>query len=253
MRSSNFRDYDGFSRFDYDRRNARTPPKPDRSRDDWEFSEKPRNYRPSDDDRIRKPAFTTESPPSEDRTFGDGQKKGLFVPSYRRSLKKEDTVEDIFMKAAGITSETEKSKKEVSDADKAKKELQDNQILQSKRNEVAKHNKLFKCSPETVTLIEEYVLSLLDSNEDEDEEFPEYEETESLVPSLVKCVIVAKNCENCKTLEEVQNKFERVKKWLLYTTQDQDTKRLLTELVKSTHRKNYIYIYILKIYLILMM
>uniref|UniRef100_A0A3B0MU84 W2 domain-containing protein n=1 Tax=Theileria annulata TaxID=5874 RepID=A0A3B0MU84_THEAN len=237
IRGSSYRDYDGFSKFDYDRRNARTPPKADRPRDDWDFPEKTRNDRTNDDDRNRKSTFVTESPPSEDKTGNEGQKKGLFVPSYRRSAKKEETVEDIFMKAAGITPETEKQKKEVSETEKAKKEIQDNQILQSKRNEVAKHNKLFKCSPETVTLIEEYVLSLLDS--EENEEFPEYCESESLVPSLVTCVIVAKNCENCKTLEDVRHKFERVKKWLLYTTQDQDTKRLLTELVKSTHHWGY--------------
>ncbi|UKK01042.2 hypothetical protein MACK_001855 [Theileria orientalis] len=242
IRANSLKDSGPFSRNENDR-------KEDRPRDDWGFIEKneerPRNDRfredrYKEDDKSKKSVFSTEVRSSliDEKKTKEALKKGLFVPSYRRNLKKEETVEDIFIKAAGLTEKFDqelKSKKEVGEADKPKKE--------AKKNEVINHNNLFKCSTETVSLVEEYVLSQLTAPDDDSHNtrsgFPEFDEEGSIVPAIVTCVIVLKSCERCTTLQEVHAMFKNVQKWLLHTTQNHDTRVLLTELAKSTHHWGY--------------
>ncbi|BAM40880.1 conserved hypothetical protein [Theileria orientalis strain Shintoku] len=248
IRANSLKDSGPFSRNENDR-------KEDRPRDDWGFIEKieerPRNDRFREDkykeeDKSKRSIFSTEvrTIVTDEKKTKEAIKKGLFVPSYRRNLKKEETVEDIFIKAAGLTETNKQTKKfdqelklkrDVGEADKPKKEV--------KKNEVVNHNKLFKCSTETVSLVEEYVLSQL-TVQDEDSRntrsgFPEFDEEGSIVPAIVTCVIVLKSCEGCTTLQEVQAMFKNVQKWLLHTTQNHDTRVLLTELAKSTHHWGY--------------
>ncbi|EKX73187.1 conserved hypothetical protein [Theileria equi strain WA] len=162
-------------------------------------------------------------------------KTGLFVPSYKRNQKQEDSVEDIFKKAAGITELSVNTP----DPEKVKKDLneQHKQVLLSKRNEIIKHNRLFQCSPENVKAIESLVDLLLGGKAVEDfaDVLGESEDLHSIVPFVVTCLVVSKNCESCTTLSQVHEKFEKVSKWLLFLLENNDDTyptKLLTEIAK---------------------
>ncbi|GIX62061.1 eIF4-gamma eIF5 eIF2b-epsilon carboxy-terminal domain-containing protein, putative [Babesia caballi] len=152
--------------------------------------------------------------------FGEQQKSGVYVPSYRRSqthgstvTSKNSSVHDIFLKAAGITeSKAPEERRKVVKTEPQKEapaQPQPDPQIQQKREAILRHNRMYEANTDTLKKVETAVNTLIGGGEaDVQVVVPENEE--ELVPAVVACLVAAKACEKCSTMQAVQDIFYRV-------------------------------------------
>ncbi|GBE63074.1 eIF4-gamma eIF5 eIF2b-epsilon carboxy-terminal domain-containing protein, putative [Babesia ovata] len=178
--------------------------------------------------------------------FGDQQKSGVYVPAYRRAQTQKSTwapknssVQDIFIKAAGLTetkAAEEKKKPTKPEPQKVQEQQQpqpDPQVQQM-REAVLRHNRMYEANHETIKNVVDAAKTLISGGaKDIQQLVPEDEE--ELVPAVVACLVAAKACETCSTLEEVHDKFGAVAPLVVELCERREENiegKLLTEVTK---------------------
>ncbi|ORM42234.1 Uncharacterized protein BXIN_1501 [Babesia sp. Xinjiang] len=191
-------------------------------------------------------AFRDNRENSRSNFFGDSQKSGVFVPSYKRTqtqqqttTPKNSTVKDIFLKAAAIADNKNEDKKKVEKTEQKKDTLtkQPSQAeiqVQQKKDAIVRHNRMYHVNHDVIKQVEDAVNTLINGGQlDVLQVVPEDEE--ELVPAVVTCLIVSKHCETCETMEDVKNKFKTVAPLLINLCErheDDIEAVLLTEVAK---------------------
>ncbi|KAK2195918.1 Armadillo-type fold [Babesia duncani] len=164
---------------------------------------------------------------NRDRDYGN---RSPLARRRNQQHHQSSTVEEIFKKAAGISQVQMSEKKKETGAPV----VVDPQILE-KREMILKHNRMFKCSNETVEAIQEHVTSLLDGGKECEvaDLLHDEQDSESLVPAIITCLVTAKRCQSCKTMQDVYNLFSMVAPLITELLESAPyPKALLTELVK---------------------
>ncbi|KAK1933000.1 hypothetical protein X943_001790 [Babesia divergens] len=175
--------------------------------------------------------------------FGDSQKTGIYVPSFKRSqtyhpghMSKPTNVHDIILKAAAMSEQKskEENKKQTEPEPPKTQQSQVDLQLQQKREAVIRHNRMYEVNQETLKNLEDAVQSLLKGDHvNTNDLIPEDEQ--ELVPAVVACILACKACESCSTMQDVHDKFSTVApllKALCERCEDPIEEKLLTEVAK---------------------
>ncbi|CDR96324.1 hypothetical protein, conserved [Babesia bigemina] len=179
--------------------------------------------------------------------FGEQQKSGAYVPAYRRAqtqkavwTPKNSSVQDIFIKAAGLTETKAAEDKKKPTKPEPQKEAREQQQpqpdaqVQQMREAVLRHNRMYEANHETIKRVVDAAKTLLSGGAmDIQQVVPEDEE--ELVPAVVACLVAAKACETSSDLKDVHDKFRAVAGLVIELCERREENiegKLLTEVTK---------------------